>query len=63
MSKVRNTALDLLLRYLSSKPMERLPGMLMVAEKLDRGQMHAGQIQGLRALLLEEDGIWRRTGS
>jgi len=60
MNKVRNTALDLLLRYLSSRPMERLPMMLNVAEKLDRGQMHAEQIQGLRALLLEEGGVWRR---
>lgn len=58
MKKVRNTAVDLLLRYLSSNPMEKLPAMLTVAEKLDRGNIHTTQIQELRKLLTDEQGIW-----
>lgn len=57
MKKVRNTAVDLLLRYLSSNPMEKLPAILTVAEMLDRGGIHATQIQQLRELLSDEQGI------
>lgn len=57
--KIRSTAVDLLLRYLSSNPMGKLPAMLAVAEKLDRGQLHAPQIQVLRQVLTGEQSIWR----
>ena len=36
MKKVKNAALDMLLKYVAVSPMERLPAMLSLAEKLDR---------------------------
>jgi MoaA/NifB/PqqE/SkfB family radical SAM enzyme len=58
MKKVQNTALDLLLRYLSSDPMEKLPAIFSLAEKLDRGHIHENQIQTLREVLSDKDNIW-----
>lgn len=37
MNKVQKTAVDLALHYLSNNPMDKLPAMLNIAEKLDRG--------------------------
>lgn len=58
MKKVRNTALDLLLRYLSNDPMNKLPAILSIAQKLDRRQIHTTQIQELKRVLLDDQNIW-----
>ncbi len=60
MKRVRTRAMDLLMRYLATDPMKKLPAMLRIAEKVDKGGLHAGQIQSLREVLLEENGVWRR---
>ena len=60
MKKFRKTTVDLLLRYLSNNPMEKLPAIFTVAEQLDRDQIHAGQIKELRALLSDRQGMWYR---
>ncbi len=60
MKAIRNTAVDLLLRYLANNPMERLPAIFSLAEQLDRGQIHKNQIRELRALLSDPQGIWYR---
>jgi len=58
--RARNTTLDLLFRYLSDKPMAKLPTILSLAQQLDRGQIYAGQIKGLRELLSDPQGVWYR---
>jgi len=39
-------------------PLGKLPRMLDLAEKLDKGDMHATQINGLRDVLLDENNVW-----
>ena len=39
-------AVDLMLSYLSTNPVEKLPLMLSLAERLDRGGLHRSQIRG-----------------
>lgn len=60
MRRASNTTLDLLFRYLSDKPMEKLPAILSLAQQLDRGQIYAGYIKGLRELLSDPQGVWYR---
>ena len=60
MKKVKNAALDMLLKYVAVSPMERLPAMLSLAEKLDRGDIHKTQIETLREVLLDENSAWHR---
>jgi len=58
MKKIRNTTVDLLLRYLSNNPMEKLPAIFAIAQQLDRGKIHSGQIMELQRLLSDPQGIW-----
>jgi len=58
MKKIRNTTVDLLLRYLSNNPMEKLPAIFTIAQQLDRGKIHSGQIKELRTLLSDPQGMW-----
>lgn len=60
MKRIRNSALDLLFYYLSSDPVNKLPAIISIAEKLDRGHMHETQIQELRRLLSDKQGVWYR---
>ena len=48
MRGIENTALDLLLRSLGSNPMDKLPVLLSIAEKLDRRNLRTNEIQLLR---------------
>jgi len=57
-NKIQKTAVNLLLNYLANNPMEKLPKMFEIAEKLDVGNLHATQINGLRSILLENE-VWR----
>ena len=52
-------AVDLMLSYLSTNPVEKLPLMLSLAERLDRGGLHRSQIRGIRKALLDEGSVWR----
>lgn len=58
MKKVRNTALDLLLRYLSNDPMSKLPAIFKLAEKLDRGRIYTEQIRELQKMLSDNQNVW-----
>jgi len=58
MNVIQKTALNMLLNYLSDNPMEKLPKIFDLAEKLDRGNLHATQINTLREVLLDENNIW-----
>lgn len=60
MKGIRNTAVDLLLRYLANDPMQKLPAIFTLAEQLDRGQIHRNQIRELRTLLSDPQGVWYR---
>ncbi|MBZ4670861.1 MAG: radical protein [Oscillospiraceae bacterium] len=57
---IKKTAVDLLLGYLSDKPMEKLPVMFSIAEKIDKEHLFEPQITAMKKALLEEDGNWRR---
>lgn len=58
MNKIQKTALNLLLNYVTDDPMEKLPKMFEIAEKLDRGNIHTTQINTLRKVLLDENSNW-----
>jgi len=58
MNKIQKTAVNMLLNYISENPIEKLPKMFEIAEKLDRGQRHSTQMNVLRKVLLDESSIW-----
>jgi len=58
LKKIRNSTVDLLLRYLSNNPMEKLPVIFTIAQQLDRGKIHAKQIKELCSILSDPQGIW-----
>jgi hypothetical protein len=40
MNKIQRTAVNMMLNYFSDNPMEKLPKIFEIAEKLDRGNLH-----------------------
>lgn len=60
MKKIRNVALDVLLEYLSHNPMDRLPAMITLGHRLDRGHTHKQLLDTLETLLTNPQGIWYR---
>ncbi len=58
MKKAKNTLLNILLKYLSINPMERLPAMLAIAAKLDKSGMHKSQLNTVRESILDEENVW-----
>jgi len=58
MNKIQKAAVNMLLNYVADNPIEKMPKMLDIAEKLDRGNLHATQINALRNVLLDENNIW-----
>lgn len=58
MNKIQKAAVSVLLNYLSDNPMEKLPKMFEIAEKLDKGNLHASQIRMTRNALLDENNVW-----
>jgi uncharacterized Fe-S cluster-containing radical SAM superfamily protein len=58
MNMIKKTAAHLLLNYISDNPVDKLPKMFEIAEKLDRGNLHAAQIRALRNVLLDENNVW-----
>jgi MoaA/NifB/PqqE/SkfB family radical SAM enzyme len=60
MKSVQKATVNLLLQYLSNNPMEKLPKMFTIAEKMDRDHLHATQISAMREAILDENGVWHR---
>jgi len=58
MRMVRKAMVGLLLRYLSSDPMRRLSKIFVLAEKLDRDNLHDSQIQIIKKALSDENSNW-----
>ncbi|MDR3295613.1 MAG: radical SAM protein [Clostridiales Family XIII bacterium] len=58
MNRVQKKAANLILSYLANNPMERLPAMLDLAEKLDRGNLHGPQIRTMREMLCTKGSVW-----
>jgi MoaA/NifB/PqqE/SkfB family radical SAM enzyme len=58
MNKKQKMAANLLLSYVAKNPLERLPAMLDLAEKVDRSGQHSNMIDTLRDVLNEKDGVW-----
>jgi len=59
MMKVQKTAVNLLFKYLSDNPMEKLPKLLSAADMIDKGHLHKDMIASIRKALLDEDSVWR----
>lgn len=47
-----------LISYLSNNPMKRIPRMLKIAEKLDKGNLHEPQINMIKKVIQDKDGVW-----
>lgn len=54
----RKAVVKVLLYYLSSDPIKKLPAIIKLAEKLDRAHLHTMQIDGIRKALLGRDSVW-----
>lgn len=59
MNPVQKKTVDLLLQYVATDPLEKLPMMFSMAEKLDKGGLHQSQIDVMKKEILNEDSIWR----
>ena len=60
MKSVQKATVNLLLQYLSNNPMEKLPKMFTIAEKMDRDHLHATQIKAMREAVLDENSVWHQ---
>ena len=60
MKSVQKATVNLLLQYLSNNPMEKLPKMFTIAEKMDRYHLHATQIKAMREAVLDENSVWHQ---
>lgn len=58
MNIVQKAAANMLLNYISDDFLGKLPRILKLAEKLDRGNFHATQITTVRNVLLDESNVW-----
>ena len=58
MRMIRKAMVDLLLRCLSKEPMKKIPKMIALARKLDRGNLHTVQIRAIEGALLDETSNW-----
>lgn len=58
MNIVQKAAANMLLNYISDDFLGKLPRILKMAEKLDRGNFHATQITTVRNVLLDESNVW-----
>lgn len=60
MNNLKTVALNKLLGYLANDPMKRIPAMLGLAEKLDRGKVNTNQLAAVRKELTDEESVWYR---
>lgn len=60
MRKLRDVFLDLLLRYLITDPIAKLPTILSLVEKLEKGHIYEAEIRAAREALADETGVWRK---
>jgi MoaA/NifB/PqqE/SkfB family radical SAM enzyme len=58
MNKIQKSAASLLLNYISNDPMEKLPKVFELVEKLDKDNLYASKIRVVRNVLLDENGVW-----
>ncbi|NLM49892.1 MAG: radical SAM protein, partial [Clostridiaceae bacterium] len=58
MNIFQKTAARIILKSIADDPMGKLPRMIDLAEKLDKGKRHTVQINGIRNMLLDEENVW-----
>lgn len=58
MNRLQKLSFNLILGRLANSPMEKLPAILDLAEKMDRGQLHGPQIRLMRSVLTDKNSIW-----
>lgn len=60
MRNMRNALLEVLLNYFMADPIARLPTVLSIAEKLEKGHIYSKEIRAVREALADETGVWRK---
>jgi MoaA/NifB/PqqE/SkfB family radical SAM enzyme len=58
MNRVQKMTANLILSHLANSPLEKLPVMIDLAEKLDRGHLHGPQISMMRTALTDKNSVW-----
>lgn len=58
MNMIQKAATNMLLNYIVDDPLEKMPKIIELAEKLDRGNIHATQIKAVRDVLSDENNVW-----
>ncbi|HQA59299.1 MAG TPA: hypothetical protein PK033_15690, partial [Acetivibrio sp.] len=58
MNMIQKAAVNMLLNYITDNPVQKLPKMFELAEKLDRGNLHTHHIRTVRNVLLDEKNVW-----
>ena len=60
MKPLQRATPNLIMRYIAANPMQRLSNIIDLAEKIDRGGLHATAIRNIRQAVLTENSNWRR---
>jgi len=58
MNKIQKTAASMLINYVSDNPLEKMPKMFDLAEKLDKDKLYADKIRVMREILSDKNGVW-----
>jgi len=58
MNRLQKTTVSLLLNYVADDPLGKLPKMIELAEKLDKGNLYTSQIRVVRDALMDENNVW-----
>ena len=58
MNRFQKLSFHLILGRLANSPMEKLPAILDLAEKMDRGHLQGPQIRLMRSVLPDKSSVW-----
>jgi len=58
MNVFQKAAVNMLLNYIVDDPLGKLPKIIDLAEKVDRGHMHTSQLETVRKTVLDENNVW-----
>ena len=58
MKNIQDSIEELIIHYVVTDPLGKLPKMLNLAEKIDQGHLHEKEINGIRKILNDKNGNW-----
>ena len=58
MKNIQDSIEELIIHYVVTDPLGKLPKMLNLAEKIDQGHLHENEINGIRKILDDKNGNW-----